>query len=78
VEDDGPGVPAAIAGSLFEPFVTTKDVGQGTGLGLAVCRGLVEGVGGSIASVPREGGARGARFSLSLPVFEAGAPSGRR
>jgi C4-dicarboxylate-specific signal transduction histidine kinase len=68
VEDDGPGVPEAIRGSLFEPFVTTKDVGKGTGLGLAVCRGLVEGAGGTIALDPE---AAGARFVLTLPTIDA-------
>jgi C4-dicarboxylate-specific signal transduction histidine kinase len=68
VEDDGPGVPEAIRGSLFEPFVTTKDVGKGTGLGLAVCRGLVEGAGGTIAL---DHAAKGARFVMSLPTIDA-------
>lgn len=49
VEDDGPGVAADVREKLFEPFVTTKDVGKGTGLGLAVCRGLVEAAGGTIS-----------------------------
>src|SRR5262249_39262012 len=48
VEDDGPGISPEVKGSLFEPFVTTKDVGAGTGLGLAVCRGLVEEARGAI------------------------------
>lgn len=68
VEDDGPGVSQAIRGSLFEPFVTTKDVGKGTGLGLAVCRGLVEGAGGTIAL---DDTAKGARFVLTLPTIDA-------
>lgn len=67
VEDDGPGVPAAVRRSLFEPFVTTKDVGKGTGLGLAVCRGLVEGAGGAIA-LGEPGALGGARFVLELPT----------
>jgi signal transduction histidine kinase len=65
VSDDGPGVALEVQGRLFEPFVTTKEVGKGTGLGLAVCRGLVEAAGGTIdldSSVPR-----GARFVLELP-----------
>jgi two-component system NtrC family sensor kinase len=65
VADDGPGVASEVQGRLFEPFVTTKEVGKGTGLGLAVCRALVEAAGGTIeldSSVPR-----GARFVLELP-----------
>jgi signal transduction histidine kinase len=65
VEDDGPGIDPKVRERLFEPFVTTKEVGKGTGLGLAVCRGLVESAGGSIgldASVKR-----GARFVIDLP-----------
>jgi signal transduction histidine kinase len=65
VSDDGPGVAAAVRERLFEPFVTTKDIGKGTGLGLAVCRGLVEAVGGTIELDTTA--ARGARFVLSLP-----------
>jgi two-component system, NtrC family, sensor kinase len=65
VEDDGPGVSAAVRERLFEPFVTTKDVGKGTGLGLAVCRGLIEAAGGSIVLDPSA--PRGARFVIELP-----------
>jgi two-component system, NtrC family, sensor kinase len=70
VEDNGPGVAPAVRDRLFEPFVTTKEVGKGTGLGLAVCRGLVEAVGGSI--VLDVGFASGARFVVQLP--ESGRP----
>jgi two-component system, NtrC family, sensor kinase len=55
VEDDGEGISADVATRLFEPFVTTKPVGEGTGLGLAVCRGLVEGAGGTIELAPTAG-----------------------
>jgi two-component system, NtrC family, sensor kinase len=69
VEDDGPGVDPRVVAQLFEPFVTTKEIGKGTGLGLAVCRGLVEAAGGSI-TLDREY-ARGARFVVELPVRES-------
>lgn len=68
VEDDGPGVDPAVRDRLFEPFVTTKAPGEGTGLGLAVCRGLVEGAGGTITVETPEGG--GARFVVDLPRAE--------
>jgi two-component system NtrC family sensor kinase len=69
VEDDGPGVPADVRSTLFEPFVTTKEVGKGTGLGLAVCRGLIESAGGSIVL---DGDYRsGARFVVELPRWTA-------
>lgn len=66
VEDDGPGVDPRVVAQLFEPFVTTKEVGKGTGLGLAVCRGLVEAAGGSIALDRNYG--PGARFVVHLPA----------
>jgi len=69
VEDDGPGVDPSIRGRLFEPFATTKEVGKGTGLGLAVCRGLVEAAGGSINL--DESHSDGARFVVELPSADA-------
>ena len=65
VEDDGPGISDEIKDTLFEPFVTSKDVGEGTGLGLSVCRGLVEGADGAIAV--QTGNEGGARFVIVLP-----------
>jgi signal transduction histidine kinase len=73
VEDNGPGVPAEVEDRLFEPFVTTKDIGKGTGLGLAVCRGLVESAGGSI--VLDETYDKGARFVIELPAADERAES---
>jgi C4-dicarboxylate-specific signal transduction histidine kinase len=66
VEDTGPGIDTKVLDRLYEPFVTTKEVGHGTGLGLAVCRGLIEGVGGSIAL--DRGYTEGARFVIILPT----------
>jgi signal transduction histidine kinase len=65
VEDTGPGVPAELRDRIFEPFVTTKEVGEGTGLGLAVCRGIIEGAGGTIVLDPSF--APGARYVVELP-----------
>jgi signal transduction histidine kinase len=66
VEDNGPGIAPSVRDRLFEPFVTTKAVGEGTGLGLAVCRGLVEAVGGSISAETGEDG--GALCVIELPA----------
>jgi len=66
IEDSGSGVPAEIRDQIFEPFVTSKEVGKGTGLGLAVCRGLVEAAQGTISLDPKY--TEGARFLLELPV----------
>jgi C4-dicarboxylate-specific signal transduction histidine kinase len=66
VEDTGPGIDPKVLDRLYEPFVTTKEVGHGTGLGLAVCRGLIEGVGGSIAL--DRAYTEGARFVIILPT----------
>jgi signal transduction histidine kinase len=66
VEDDGPGIEAEILGQVFDPFVTTKAAGQGTGLGLAVCHTIVERLGGGIEAGNREQG--GAVFEVRLPA----------
>jgi signal transduction histidine kinase len=66
IEDDGPGIAQEVRDRLFEPFVTTKDVGEGTGLGLAVCRGLVESAGGEIGVDTTY--TTGARFYVVLPT----------
>jgi len=65
VADNGPGIPADMLGTVFEPFVTTKEPGKGTGLGLAVCARLIDGMGGVIRADSPESG--GARFSIVLP-----------
>ena len=63
--DTGPGVPQDIRGRIFDPFFTTKPVGLGTGIGLAVCHGMVAAHNGSISVDEAPGG--GARFVISLP-----------
>jgi hypothetical protein len=73
VEDTGRGIPTEEMNRIFEPFFSTKGT-RGTGLGLAVSWGIVEGHGGAI-HVESELG-RGTRFSVRLPfqVPESGAP----
>ncbi|MRG94776.1 HAMP domain-containing protein [Polyangium spumosum] len=68
VRDNGPGVASHVRDRLFEPFTTTKEVGKGTGLGLAVCRGLLESVGGSIGVEEEAGEDGGACFSFTVPL----------
>ena len=66
VEDDGPGLADDIKGRIFEPFATTKPVGEGTGLGLYTSYMLARGMGGELALDDRP--PRGARASLLLPA----------
>jgi two-component system NtrC family sensor kinase len=72
VEDNGPGIAPTVVDRLFEPFATTKDIGEGTGLGLAVCRGIVESAGGEIAV--DESYVAGARLVVTLPATAPPAP----
>ncbi len=65
IRDEGPGIDPRVGSNIYEPFFTTKEVGAGTGLGLAVSLRLVERMGGRLRHVrDREGGAC---FHLSLP-----------
>jgi C4-dicarboxylate-specific signal transduction histidine kinase len=64
VLDDGPGIAPEIAHTLFEPFTTTKPVGKGTGLGLAVTHAIVDGLQGTIEARNRPEG--GACFEVTL------------
>jgi signal transduction histidine kinase len=66
VEDTGPGVPPADEAKLFQPFFTTKPVGQGTGLGLSVSYGIIDSLGGHIGY--RRAPAGGAIFYFELPA----------
>lgn len=66
VDDDGPGIDPNARERLFEPFFTSKPVGSGTGLGLAVVHGAVEAHGGRIRV--GESPLGGARFEIILPA----------
>ena len=66
VGDTGSGIPPEIRARIFEPFFTTKPTGQGTGLGLSLCQGIVEEHGGTITVESAPG--RGAKFRIELPV----------
>ncbi|NMC69144.1 MAG: HAMP domain-containing protein [Myxococcales bacterium] len=68
VTDNGPGIPPELLGAIFDPFVTTKSPGAGTGLGLSVCEGIVEGLGGTIRASNRPEG--GACFEVVLPAAD--------
>lgn len=68
IRDNGPGVPKDIQARVFEPFYTTKDVGHGTGIGLAFSHRIITSHGGSLRlhSVP----GKGATFIIRMPAAE--------
>jgi two-component system C4-dicarboxylate transport sensor histidine kinase DctB len=65
VEDHGPGIPPELKTRMYEPFVTTKPPGRGTGLGLFIAQRLVHEARGTMAVAVPEGG--GTLFSVELP-----------
>ena len=65
IEDNGPGIPDDILEQIFDPFVTTKPVEQGVGLGLAISYGLIEDMGGTLRARNVN---KGAIFSIHLKV----------
>jgi signal transduction histidine kinase len=70
VSDTGPGIEEQNLDRVFDPFFSTKPVGEGTGLGLSVSRSIVEGYGGTltVANRPRSG----TRFVITLPTEQLG------
>ncbi|MFN2501172.1 MAG: PAS domain-containing sensor histidine kinase [Pyrinomonadaceae bacterium] len=66
IEDTGVGIPTENMSKIFEPFFTTKEVGKGTGLGLAVCYGIISEHGGRLSVRSNVG--RGTTFSIFLPA----------
>ena len=65
IQDTGIGIPQENLTKIFDPFFTTKDVGRGTGLGLAVCYGIVSEHGGRLDV--RSAVGVGTTFTISLP-----------
>lgn len=66
VADDGPGIPLELQDRIYEPFFTTKEIGRGSGQGLALARTTIEQHMGSLACSSRPG--EGATFTIRLPV----------
>jgi signal transduction histidine kinase len=66
VEDSGTGMTDEVLKQIFTPFFTTKEVGQGTGLGLPVVHGIVTSHGGTIQAKSQVG--RGTRFEIDLSL----------
>jgi two-component system cell cycle sensor histidine kinase/response regulator CckA len=76
VEDEGCGISDEVLPRIFEPFYTTKDVGKGTGLGLATAYGIVTHAGGAIRVTTTPG--RGTTFRVLLPLVSTPATSAPR
>ncbi|MFN0253347.1 MAG: ATP-binding protein [Kofleriaceae bacterium] len=66
IRDTGRGIPAALRDRIFDPFFTTRTVGEGLGLGLSVCRTIIEGFGGTIDVASTEG--EGTTMTIALPI----------
>jgi signal transduction histidine kinase len=71
IADNGKGLPAMVEDHLFQPFVSTKPTGRGSGMGLSICRGIVESHGGSIEAASTRGS--GTTFTVTLPALGVGA-----
>ncbi|MEP6788992.1 MAG: ATP-binding protein, partial [Acidobacteriota bacterium] len=72
VGDSGDGIDDADRPMIFDPFFTTKSPGKGTGLGLAVCYGIISAHGGEISAKSSAG--EGSSFTVILPIAENGRP----
>ncbi|WP_448873154.1 hybrid sensor histidine kinase/response regulator [Desulfobulbus propionicus] len=70
ISDTGVGVPEEIRGKIFDPYFTTKKVGKGTGMGLAITHGIVTSAGGFITCDSEVG--KGTTFTIFFPAIEQG------
>ncbi|MEW6671632.1 MAG: CHASE domain-containing protein [Thermodesulfobacteriota bacterium] len=68
VSDTGKGIDPDIIGSIFEPYFTTKEPGEGTGLGLSVVQGIIKDLKGEVTVASAPG--RGSTFTVYLPLLE--------
>jgi len=66
IEDNGPGIPEEARSKIFEPFYTTKAVGEGTGLGLSVTFNIIKKLGGTIKMESQE--SEFTRFVINFQV----------
>ncbi len=66
IRDNGPGIPPELRKMIFDPFFSSKPGEKGTGLGLWICRNIVEHMGGTIELESQEG--QGAKFIVTLPI----------
>ena len=73
VQDDGPGIAPEHLNRIWDPFFTTKPVGQGTGLGLSITQRAVDRHGGRLSVESKPG--HGARFTVTLPTQGSGGES---
>jgi CheY-like chemotaxis protein len=71
VADNGPGVPVELREKIFEPLFSTRASGEGTGMGLPLCRGIVADHGGELRLEESE---EGCRFVFDLPLAAGSAP----
>jgi PAS domain S-box-containing protein len=80
IHDNGPGIPGAVVGRIFDPFFTSKPIGTGTGLGLSISQAILARLGGQLTVESTVG--RGSTFRVALPasrvVAEATPEAGSR
>jgi signal transduction histidine kinase len=69
IEDTGAGIPEHVRDRIFDPFFTTKPFGEGTGLGLWICHGIIRSMGGTIEVHPGAA-SRGTCFVMDLPIAQ--------